>query len=245
MFTKELIDLGLNKGEAEVYASLLQFGEASASEIAKKTNIGRTNVYEYANSLLKRGLVGQFEKSNKIFYRAEDPHMLRDLLDQRKREVRELETTIGDVLPKMDSYYNRNSNRPQTSFYHGKSGYKEIMSRIYLDSAASYLYVLVPDLDMYEPAEPKMRNALLRRQVFTTLVANKGDSINEFTKRDQRELRKTVLLPKTKLTIKSDMILFDDMILYGNTSKSSFAVNVIRSPELVRLLTTAVSTLAV
>ncbi|KXK26955.1 MAG: Sugar-specific transcriptional regulator TrmB [candidate division WS6 bacterium OLB20] len=245
MFTKELTDLGLNKGEAEVYASLLQFGEASASEIAKKTNIGRTNVYEYANSLLKRGLVGQFEKSNKIFFRAEDPRMLRDLLDQRKREIRELETTIGDVLPKMDSYYNRNSNRPQMNFFHGSAGYREIMTRVYAESASNELVIMVPDLDLYEPAEPKLRNALLRRQAFTTLIANRGESIAEFNKRDQREMRKTAIVHKSKLLITADTILFDDMVLYGSTGKKSFAVNVIRTPELVKLLRTAVSSIAV
>ncbi|KXK08067.1 MAG: Sugar-specific transcriptional regulator TrmB [candidate division WS6 bacterium OLB21] len=68
MFIKELVDLGLNKGEAEVYSSLLQFGEASASEIAKRTNIGRTNVYEYANSLIKRGLISQFEQKTEYSF---------------------------------------------------------------------------------------------------------------------------------------------------------------------------------
>lgn len=245
MFIKELVDLGLNKGEAEVYSSLLQFGEASASEIAKRTNIGRTNVYEYANSLIKRGLISQFEQKNRIFFRADDPRLLKDLLDQRRRELRELETVLTEAMPRMETMFNRNANKPQTMFYHGETGYKEIMNYIFFDSPASEVYILVPDLDDFEAPEPKLRNALLRRQVKTILVANKGESILEFNKRDERELRKTSIVNKSKLAIKTDTIVYEDNLLFGTISKSNFAVNVIKSAELARLFKTAVSSLTV
>jgi HTH-type transcriptional regulator, sugar sensing transcriptional regulator len=77
MLDKDLVKFGLNKGESKVYASLLKSGDASASEIAKKTGLGRTNIYDYANSLIRIGLVSEYEKNNKIFYRAENPDQIK------------------------------------------------------------------------------------------------------------------------------------------------------------------------
>ncbi len=235
MFAADLNKIGLNKGEAEVYSCLLQFGDSSASEIAQRTNIGRTNVYEYANALMKRGLVAQYERKNKIFFRSEDPLQLRPIVDSRLREIREIDTIYSNLLPRLSDFYNKNVSRPAVSFYVGEKGYHDVMAIVYENNNDSAMYYLTQDLDNYSPPEPKYRNHLLRRQIFTNLIANKG-SLGEFSKRDQRELRKTTLVESSKLPIKNDLVLFEDKIVFGSFTKESFSATLLKDANFVKML---------
>lgn len=234
MFVTDLIKLGFSKGESEIYACLLQAGDLSASEIAKRTNIGRTNVYEYANLLAKSGLVNQYEKNNKIFFRAEDPIRLTDIVEAKQREMRELGTSFREMLPKLTDMYNTNISKPLIKHFQSEVGYKELTDMVYIDSNYTQLAIVVPDLDYYTPPEPKFRNALLRKQVFTSIYANSGNII-EFNKRDQRELRRTQLIAESKLRIKTSMMLFADYYVFGKLNPADFSATLIRSKELVSM----------
>src|SRR3989304_319382 len=235
MLAPDLYKLGLNKGEAEIYACLLQFGDNSASEIARKTNIGRTNVYEYANALMKKGLISQYERKNKIFFRAEEPRHLRPIVDAKIREIKELDAVYSTLLPRLEDFFNRNVSRPVINFYVGEAGFEEIMSVIYEQNEDADIFLLTADLDNYDPPHPKYRNQILRKQIFTTLFANSGN-ITEFNKRDLRELRKTLLVGKTKLEIKQDMLIFEDTIIFGNLARESFSATMMKDSAFARLL---------
>lgn len=236
MFAKELEKYGLSKGEANVYSALLQFGDASASELAKSTSLGRTNIYEYANSLIKKGLVSEFEKNNKIFYRADDPDQLKDVVNKQVREAKELALSLTEVLPRLEEMFNANSSKPAIKFFSGKNGFRDFFDKMYLNSDVEDYYLIVKDIDNYSPPQPKHRNALMRRQAFTHLFTNKGEMLKEFQNRDQRELRKTIELSPSQLNIGTDIILYSDQIAFGNISDDNFNVTVIKSEDLAELL---------
>lgn len=236
MYIQELNKIGLNKGEAEVYACLLQFGDLSASEIAKRTNIGRTNVYEYANALIKRGFASQYEKDSKIFFRIEDPLTLRDLVDNKVRESKELQLGFETLLPKLTELYNKNISKPTIIFLQGESGYQQFAEMAFQNNQGNDLFLLLPDLDFYTAPEPKHRNALLRKQIMTTLIANQGKSINEFKKRDKRELRQTELIEASRLAIKNDICLFEDYFAFGNFDTRAFSATVIQNRDMSKFL---------
>ncbi|MFQ5492928.1 MAG: TrmB family transcriptional regulator [Candidatus Dojkabacteria bacterium] len=243
MFVEDFTKIGLNKGEAEIYDSLLQFGSSSASELAKKTDIGRTNVYEYANGLVKKGLATQIEKSNKIFFRAENPKLLRDLAQKQLREAKEITSSFSSLLPRIEELYNKNVSKPLIVFYQGASGYNELMEKIYLETEDCSICHLVPDLDLYTPPEPKYRNTFIRKNIFTNLIANKGEAIGELNKRDKRALRRTIVVPAKDFAIKQDMVLFEDNIAFGDLSKDSFSATLIKNDGLTKLLKSLCTTL--
>jgi hypothetical protein len=136
------------------------------------------------------------------------------------------------VLPELQELYDINVNRPLVKFLTGEKGYAEAMDDVYFDSSAGEIYILVNDLELYNPPEPKYRNAMHRKQIFTSLVCNNGENITEFNKRDNRELRKTTSIPSSIVEISTDMIIYQDKILFGTLQKESFAATLVRSKPL-------------
>lgn len=118
-----LEQIGLSKGEAEIYLILLRIGEATASEIAKHTKIARPNVYDYLNKLKSKGLVSFISKKNKIYYTPASPEKILDYLDE-KRDL------IKQKLPNLLKLYHLEKEKPQVNVYEGAEGFKILMNDI-------------------------------------------------------------------------------------------------------------------
>lgn len=233
MFVRELKKLGLNSGEASIYSFLLENGDAAPAEIAKTIGLGRTNIYEYAKSLLGKGLLSEYEKKKKIMYHAESPREIGLDLQKKLTEVRELNIFYQQLLPQMEDLYRKNYDMPTIRYYFGDDGYRTIFNLIYLEGSEHEVFHMVKSLDNYEPPEPRYRNTIQSRQLFTLLLANTGDNLKEFNKRDEREQRRTVLI---KTPISQDMMVYEETIVLGNFNKKNFNVAVIKSYAFAELI---------
>lgn len=118
-----LEQIGLTKGEAEVYLILLKIGEASASEIAKHTKIARPNVYDYLNKLKEKGLVSFVSKENKICYVPASPEKILDYLDEKKN-------MIEQSMPKLLSIYQTPKKKQKVEVYEGTMGFKALINDV-------------------------------------------------------------------------------------------------------------------
>ena len=65
--------MGLTKAEAALYVKLLLLGEATASELAKKTLANRTFTYDRINKLTRMGLISEVVKERRKYFRAAPP----------------------------------------------------------------------------------------------------------------------------------------------------------------------------
>jgi len=237
MYADELVKFGLLPAEAKIYSALLSFGDNTASAIAKKTGLGRTNIYEYAKSLIKKGLAGEYEKNGKIFYKAEDPGRLQGLVDSQIRGANSLSLTLSQILPRLDELYKTNSDMPIVKHILGIKGYKEIFDRLFFSTSETHCYLLIPDLDFYEPPEPQYHNMIYKNQIYTYLLVNRGSSLTEFNKRDAKENRSTLLIPAGKMKIYFDTLIFDDYFVFGNLAKKNFKATVIKNDSFCKQMT--------
>lgn len=77
MNTFELItNAGLPKHEAEVYASLVENGQQSITDLFRSTQIHRPTLYQLLPRLERRGLVSKVKVRNRFQYVAESPRKL-------------------------------------------------------------------------------------------------------------------------------------------------------------------------
>lgn len=130
---KELEKIGLSENEAKVYSSLLDLGNATVQQIAKKTRIPRPTIYVQLESLMRKGIVATFEKGSrgkkaatKTYFRAEDPIYLKKIVEQEKSELNEKEKVLRDVLPDLAKIFNFAGERPRVRFFEGVEGLKTI-----------------------------------------------------------------------------------------------------------------------
>jgi len=146
MFERYLQEIGLTDKESVVYLNLLNSGDSSVAEVAKKTNIKRPTVYTVLESLLKKGLVSETTKDNKIRYQAEPPERLETFVERQKTLLEEKSRILKDFIPELKATQRETSDKPIVKYYEGKDGVisslEELFSAKYDDE--DYIYFVYP-----------------------------------------------------------------------------------------------------
>ena len=104
--TRFLQKLGLSPHESAVYIELLKGGKMGVSEIARKTGLYRTMIYEALSGLAREGLVQTALKGKYKTYHAESPKRLEkkfielsNIFDQEIKALEILSTSTDAVRP--------------------------------------------------------------------------------------------------------------------------------------------------
>ena len=111
--------LGFKPKEAEIYLALLELGEASIIQIAKKAGIKLTTVYNILRDFVNRGLITSAVRKTRKVYFIEDPRSL-------KSDLREKENAIDKLMPELLAIQNILPSKPRITFYEGVGGMKEL-----------------------------------------------------------------------------------------------------------------------
>lgn len=120
---EELKLLGLNSTEIKLYITLLKIGESPASEIAKKSGIPRSSIYDVLERLEKEGLATHITKNFLKFFTATDPGTIITNLEHTKKKIQ-------DVLPELNKIKNRGVVSPKTEIYTGQKGMQNVLNMI-------------------------------------------------------------------------------------------------------------------
>jgi len=98
----DLKKLGLTKTEAQIYLSLLSFGRATPTRIARETNVKRPTVYAALESLLREGIVWEDKSSKtKTFYAV--PSDLKNIIIRQKSELEAKDLLAKSILTDLES----------------------------------------------------------------------------------------------------------------------------------------------
>ena len=116
---KQLEQLGFNAKEAKAYLALLEIGEGTLADLARKARIKRTTLYDVVRSLKERGLISSIKSGGRLLYSAEDPRTLGDRLHEQ-------EAVLDTALPELLSITNALPRKPKVRYYEGIEGIKEV-----------------------------------------------------------------------------------------------------------------------
>lgn len=118
----KLSKIGLSEKEATVYAFLLEHDGAFPSVIAKNTGINRTTVYKLLLRLSIKGLITEYEKQKKIFYRAENPKYLTRYTESQAIRAKRAIEHLEKIMPSLEGLYKGSGNKPIIRFFEGREG---------------------------------------------------------------------------------------------------------------------------
>jgi HTH-type transcriptional regulator, sugar sensing transcriptional regulator len=110
-----LHQVGLTEAEARLYLVLLGNGEATASQLAKKTATNRTFTYDRLNKLMNLGLASHITKENKRYFRAAEPNQLLSILKERESQVQ-------SIMPELETLKAKAREGPQVTVFSSKRG---------------------------------------------------------------------------------------------------------------------------
>ncbi|MFA6100136.1 MAG: helix-turn-helix domain-containing protein [Patescibacteria group bacterium] len=112
-------NLGLNEKEAKIYLALLQSGQSTAYQVAKRSGLKKPTTYVVLDGLIERGAVRKILKPKAMQYEATDPV---DLFVEARSRVEQAES----VLPELRALAKNDSKIVQATYYEGLQGIKEM-----------------------------------------------------------------------------------------------------------------------
>lgn len=121
MLVSTLKQIGLNEKQAQIYVACLELGETSIKEIAKKSGVKRTTIYDFIDDMVNSGFIKQTVKGKKKRYVATEP-------DELKIVIKKREALLSQILPQLNLLSNVDRTKPKIWFYNGVEGLKEVYS---------------------------------------------------------------------------------------------------------------------
>lgn len=115
-----LEDLGFSKNEAKAYLALLELGSASAGQVAEKSKVHRTNVYDAIERMLERGVVSYTMISDVKYFQATPPQNLFRLLQEK-------EDKLTTVLPELLLKLQMSENKSEAHIFQGVKAFVDLL----------------------------------------------------------------------------------------------------------------------
>lgn len=117
--TKQLKQFGLTDKESATYLAILELGEANIGQIAKKSRLKRTTLYDVLDSLKQHALISSSRRGTKTLYYAENPRVIGEKLDEKKH-------LLERMLPELLAIANAIDKKPKIRYYEGLDGIKDV-----------------------------------------------------------------------------------------------------------------------
>ncbi|MEK6859675.1 MAG: helix-turn-helix domain-containing protein [Nanoarchaeota archaeon] len=116
---QELKQAGLTDNESKVYLALIDLGPSLAGQIARKTGMHRRTIYDTAEMLIQKGLIGYIKENNKKLFQAVNP-------DRLLKIIQEKQNILSPIVESLNQKFNKTKEKEETNFYKGKEGLKTI-----------------------------------------------------------------------------------------------------------------------
>lgn len=233
MITK-LQKLGLNFKEAALYVASLELGVASpVSTIARKANINRTTAYDILEEMAQKGIVVSHAKKKTRYYEALPPAKLIAYLNEQSDKYARLADEANALLPELNAHY-RVSGRPRVYFYEGDEG----LIRVYEETLNSSEEILAYASDQANQVAipwyfPKYYKRRAAKKIPIRALFPDTPKDRERHKLDMDEMRKSRLLPKSKMDFNPEINFFDNKIMIADW-KEKLGI-IIESEEIVKV----------
>lgn len=120
---EDLKSMGLTDNEAKVYLALAKLGVSTATPIRNHVGLHTSRVYEALDSLLKKGLVSYFIRNNVKHFKAQDPEVMFEMLEEKKER-------IAKIIPQIRSLHDTGQKGYEISLYEGYKGLRQIYDHV-------------------------------------------------------------------------------------------------------------------
>jgi len=120
-----LRELGLKENEIKIYLESLKIGPVTVGNLAKKTGLYRTYVYDILEKLIDLGLVKYVITSNKKHYQAEEPKKLFEWITEKEEKLKKEKEIITNIIPLLEKL-KKQEEEHKAFIYRSKKGIKTI-----------------------------------------------------------------------------------------------------------------------
>jgi sugar-specific transcriptional regulator TrmB len=238
MIEKLFKQLNFSEKESKVYLTLLELGSAKAKEIARKSEMNRTTVYDICDELMQKGLISKYRKGTATYFNALDPSHLLTYLEREKEEstktIEKQKQKVSELLPQLISLQNIFTNKPKVQFFEGEKGmmeaYEDTLTSGEIILAYANVETMHEGLPNFFPEYYKRR---VENKIFIKAIVPKNELSIERLKYNQQEMRDSRFLSEDTMTFSPEINIYNNKILFVSW-KEKVAI-IIESKELAEL----------
>lgn len=175
---------GLGDKEIAVYTALIELGPSPVRALAQKSKVNRGTTYDILRSLMEQGLVSYYNTETHQHFAAESPDKLISALENKQKEIQELQQEIAANLPELKTLFEREGGRPQVRLYEGIKGVRQILEDVLTSMAGChekkyYVYSSVSLRDEVHEAMPDFTKKRIKLgiEVQTIALGKGGDTM--------------------------------------------------------------------
>jgi sugar-specific transcriptional regulator TrmB len=213
---KALLSLNFTEKEANVYLALLELGQGSVSEIARKANINRTYGYNILSALAAKGLVNVSGKEPKQEYAAESPDKIRNMLNAEILKNRDFLQLADKIIPQLKSIHSVRG-RPQVRFYEGKEGIKQVYEDTLTSHEPIRAFAHVEDNNETLPEYfPDYYFRRAKRGIKIRAIFPNSPAAKDLVKFDKIQMRETALVPADKYSFSPEINIYDNKVMIAS-----------------------------
>lgn len=215
-----LRDFGLTDNEATTYLVLLGLGSATASEITKKTQIHRINIYDILERLQEKGLVSFIMIGKRKSYEACNPEKILEIEERRRKSIKK-------IIPELTAARALSKGPSEATIYKEKAGIKTVLDEITKTKENIYLFASGGGFkehfgEYYEIWHERVRRSKAKMKV---LISRKFKTpVKNLKLSDYRYLPSEFVFPSTT-------VVYGNKLVIGMWSAHSIAI-LIRSKEI-------------
>jgi len=221
---KELLHLGLNKLEAEVYLALQELGEAKVGAICKKLDLPNSHMYPTLHKLQEKGLVS-YKLANKVkIFKATDPKAVTLLFERKRNELQDQENQLLFFIENLKRLPKNKETESDYQYFEGIKAVKSMILEAYStapnNSEMKLISAVSESWDILNAFFIDMHKIRLEKKISLKMIMQK--QTKELEKRIEE--RKNIGLIDVKVsnfTNYSELFLTKEYLLILDTSKKT------------------------
>jgi sugar-specific transcriptional regulator TrmB len=207
---ENLLEFGFNSNEVEIIVALTKHGAMTILEISKNTTLARTSVYNYIESLSRKGIITMVIDNYTKKYQVVDPDQIENLLIGRRKQ------SIQKTSQLLKQIQNTKDQSNEITITKGLDNLKKVYEKILLSKNKSEYIVKGGDYQSWINLDKEFfGNFMIRRGVeFSSIrcLFNPTDLIPRSNLQPNSNNTIIKILP-TKTIISTNMILVDNTII--------------------------------
>ncbi|MEK6932515.1 MAG: helix-turn-helix domain-containing protein [Nanoarchaeota archaeon] len=206
MHEQELNELGLSSNEIKIYLSLLKSGMLNPTQLAEKTGLHRSYVYDTLERLLEKGIINTVLTNNKKNYQAVDPKVLREIFELKLKQ-------LDKIIPELSSLFESKKEETRIELHKGKKVYGVLIRDLTVNLKKNdVVYIFGADENILGSVEPiylkQYFNIIKEKEVKEKVIITKGSKRFRESNVEYKELDKKYIGSTTTVINQRKVFLF-------------------------------------
>ncbi|MFA6999546.1 MAG: helix-turn-helix domain-containing protein [Candidatus Paceibacterota bacterium] len=239
MIDKTLEKLGLKDEEIKTFLYLLENGEQTAGNLAKKTGLSRPSLYGFLKKLQSNGLVVESQKNGiKTFLTCKE-EQIKSILDEKIKELEKGKSEINNLFRQLQK--GNLTTSPKFQFFEGKEGVSHTLKDILLYrnlETKTYWPIKAMIEILGEEFFKHLNKERIKRNIYNKAIWPQGQQVNIKTHPylgvGENFLREIRLAPK-EVEFSMGYWIYENKVAFISSKKECFGF-IIESKEFVEML---------